>query len=166
MGWGASVELDGGDRAADLSTEGRRVAVRSELRARAVMAAAVVVDGGTGAPVGLLLASRRSDTQEETQGEELGRRGGRNWPRQLVPAGGRRGGDRRVVCAAWQSGEGTARGVEGGGELLCDAWKPARARGGSGVAQRGGRAALRCAGGAETKKQRGKPEVEEKWTYL
>ena len=35
-------------------------------------------------------------------------------------------------CAAWQSGEGTARGVEGGGELQRDAWMPAQAGGGQG----------------------------------
>ena len=59
-----------------MSTEGRRVAVRGELQAQLVMAAAMVVDGGTGAPVGLLLASRRRDEHRGRFGDDLGRRGG------------------------------------------------------------------------------------------
>ena len=58
-----------------------------------------------------------------------------------MAAGGR-------FCAAWQSGEGTARGVEGGGELQRDAWMPAQAGGG----RRGGperRAALPSGSGRE-----------------
>jgi len=59
-----------------LSAKGRRVAVRGELQAQLVMAAAMVVDGGTGAPVGLLLASRRRDEHRGRFGDDLGRRGG------------------------------------------------------------------------------------------
>ena len=58
-----------------------------------------------------------------------------------------------MVCAAWQSGEGTARGVEGGWELQRDAWMPAQAGGG-----RAGPPRLRAAvhsGGGEQSRQAG-----------
>ena len=62
-----------------------------------------------------------------------------------MAAGGR-------FCAAWQSGEGTTRGVEGGGELQSDAWMLVQAGGGRG----GGpeqRAALPSGGDAKQSKQ-------------
>ena len=58
----------------------------------------------------------------------------------------------------WQSKERHSAMAKGGGELLCDAWKPARARGGAGRRPR-------AAGGVATRRrqsqQRSLPEGEE-----
>ena len=43
------------------------------------------------------------------------------------------------VCAAWPSGEGTARRQQAVEAVQCDAWTPARAGGGVGAALHGGR---------------------------
>ena len=83
----------------------------------------------------------------------------RGWPARWLCAGGvsraqaasKGGGLQRAERkAAWSPG--VTRGCHGDQEVAGD--RPERW------------AALRRAGGAETEKQRGKHEVEEKWTYL